>query len=55
VARERLVAGALLAVVIAFSGSITGLYLLLAVDAFLVLALVAEHLRIERPRQPATS
>jgi low temperature requirement protein LtrA len=52
VARERLVAGVLLAGVVAVSGSVSGLTLLLAVDAFLVVALVAEHLRIER-MQPA--
>jgi low temperature requirement protein LtrA len=55
IARERLAAGALLAIVIAVSGSITGLTLLLAVDAFLLLALVAEHIRVERMQTAATS
>lgn len=48
VARERLAAGALLAIVIGLSGSITGVTLLVTVDVFLVIALIAEHYRVER-------
>ncbi|MDJ0952415.1 MAG: low temperature requirement protein A [Acidimicrobiia bacterium] len=50
VVRERLVASAaILALVIAL-GSVDGVVLLLAVDAVLIAVLVAEFLRIERPR-----
>ena len=48
VARERLVAGVALAVLLAVSGSWDGIVLLIAVDALLALTLLVEHRRIER-------
>ena len=47
VARERLSGAAVLAVIIAVSGSVDGLTLLVLVDLLLVLVLIAEHIRIE--------
>ena len=50
VARERLVA----AVVLAVGGSLSGIVLLLVVDAIILATLVVEHLRIEGPQLTAT-
>lgn len=47
VARERLVALAAIAVLALISGSWDGVWLLIAVDAVILAALVVEHLRIE--------
>lgn len=48
IARERLVAGAVIAVVLAVGGSWDGVVLLIVVDVVLAAMLVSEHLRIER-------
>jgi low temperature requirement protein LtrA len=56
VARERLIAGAVLAVVVALGGSINGLTLLVSVDVLLLGVLVGEHWRIEgRPGRAAAA
>ncbi len=47
VAKERVIAVAVLAVPTAFAGSMSGLTLLLLTDALLVVVLIAEHGRIE--------
>lgn len=49
VAKERVAAAGLLAAVIAVTGSVDGVVLLLLVDAVLLVALVVEHVRIEGP------
>lgn len=48
VARERVVAGAAIAVVLVAGSSWPGVVLLVVVDAIILAALAAEHLRIER-------
>ncbi|MEQ8717045.1 MAG: low temperature requirement protein A [Acidimicrobiales bacterium] len=53
VAMERLAATALIAVVLAVAGSWDGIVVLIVVDAILLVMLIAEHVRIERPREAA--
>jgi low temperature requirement protein LtrA len=50
VTTERLAAAAVLAVLVGVSGELQGLTLLILVDLVLFVMLVAEHVRIERPR-----
>jgi low temperature requirement protein LtrA len=48
IARERLVAIAVIAVIVAMTGSVSGLVVLIVVDVVLLAMLAAEHVRIER-------
>lgn len=47
IAKERVLAACVLSVVVALSGSMQGLVLLVFVDAVLLLTLIAEHVRVE--------
>jgi low temperature requirement protein LtrA len=53
VARERLVATAVIAVVLASAGSVDGVVLLVGVDLILLATLLVEHIRIEGPVRPS--
>ena len=53
VARERVVAGAAIAAVLALASGVDGAWLIVLVDAVLLVALAVEHVRIEHPRAEA--
>jgi hypothetical protein len=52
---ERIVASAVILIIVALGGSWSGVFLLAIVDVVLFIVLVAEYQRVERSRSPSAS